>query len=110
MEKRDNVKKIRFGAQEWAEVEAKAQAAGITPSAWVRQAALTSLPAKIPELNRDAWVKLAPVLSNLNQITRQLNLYQDFVAFDLRVIVDCLTKVRAEVGALRSALIGAGAE
>lgn len=102
MEKRDNIKKIRFGGLEWAHVEAKAKAAGITPSAFVRQAALNQLPAKIPEPNHEAWIKLGPALANLNQIARKLNLDQDFTKADLMAIVSC----RAELRALRHSLLG----
>lgn len=102
MEKRDNIKKIRFGSLEWAEVEAKAEAAGITPSAWVRQAALNQLPARIPDLNREAWVKLGPALANLNQIARKLNLDQDFTQPDLMDVISCRTELRA----LRYSLLG----
>jgi len=70
---RTETKKIRFSPDEWATVEAKAKDAGITPSAWVRQAALNQLPAKIPELNLQAWSQLARLAANINQYQAAIN-------------------------------------
>lgn len=104
---RTETKKIRFSPDEWATVEVRAKDAGIAPSAFVRQAALNQLPARIPELNHEAWVRLAPVLSNLNQLVRHINLGS---LPDPRDLLNVAIGCRAEVGALRLELLGAKEE
>lgn len=42
-------------------------------SAYLRHAALGSLPQIIPELNREAWISLSSAAANLNQIVKRRN-------------------------------------
>lgn len=46
---------------------------GLTRGEWIRLAALSAPPRIVPELNREAWLELSRVGSNLNQIARVLN-------------------------------------
>lgn len=45
----------------------------ITRGEWLRRAALGKPPRMIPELNRQAWVELARLTANLNQLARAVN-------------------------------------
>lgn len=57
-----------------------------------------SLPQSVPELNREAWAKLAKAAANLNQIARRIN--------EIGVIED-LSEVKKSLVAFRLALVGA---
>lgn len=93
---------VRFTETEAALVSKKAKAAGLRPSAFIRQAALgrrISPPA--PEINREAWASLGKLAGNLNQILHHLN-----AGFDTSMNADLLKTIRAEVQALRQSLLG----
>ena len=60
------------------------------------------IPRAVPEINREAWVALAPVLSNFNQLARHAN-EGGPVGRDLLPVLEA---VRAQVVALRAALLG----
>ena len=60
------------------------------------------IPRVVPEANAQAWAKLAPVVANLNQLTRHAN-EGGRVPTDLLPVLE---DVRAQVVALRSALLG----
>lgn len=67
---------IRLTPAERARVEAKAADARLPPATFVRQVALgavVSPPAQIPEVNREAYLELAKMGGNLNQIAHHLN-------------------------------------
>jgi hypothetical protein len=60
---------VRFNRQEWATVEHKAAAAGVTPTEWARLAALGRNPPPrrvVPELNQQAWRELGRLAAALN--------------------------------------------
>lgn len=58
-------------------------------------------PVSIPQLNGEAWIALAPVLSNLNQLTRHANQTGELD----RGLVDLLSRIEADVSGLRADLI-----
>lgn len=67
---------IRLTPTERVRVEAKAAEVGLPPATFVRQVALGSVvspPAQIPEINREAYLELAKMGGNLNQIAYHLN-------------------------------------
>lgn len=67
---------IRLTPTERTCVEAKAAEAGLPPATFVRQVALDAVvprPAQIPEVNREAYLELAKMGGNLNQIAHHLN-------------------------------------
>ena len=60
---------VRFNRQEWATVEQKAAAAGVTPTEWARLAALGRNPPPrrvVPKLNQQAWRELGRLAAALN--------------------------------------------
>ncbi|WP_423372767.1 plasmid mobilization protein [Ralstonia pseudosolanacearum] len=67
---------IRLSRTERAHVERLASEAGLPPATFIRQAALGAVVlarAEIPAVNREAYLELARVGSNLNQIAHHLN-------------------------------------
>ena len=67
---------LRLTPTERARVEMKAAEAGLPPATFIRQVALgavVSPPAQIPEVNREAYLELAKMGGNLNQIAHHLN-------------------------------------
>ena len=67
---------IRLTPSERARVEMKAAEARLPPATFVRQAALNKVvspPVQIPEVNREAYLELAKMGGNLNQIAHHLN-------------------------------------
>lgn len=95
----------RVSDSELAVLRAKAVQMGMKPADWLRHAALSRrLPsAPAPEINRIQYAELARLASNLNQLTKAANQGQNVIVND-----DLLTKVQAEVGILRLALLGVG--
>ena len=63
---------VRLNGFEWASICRKADAAGVTPTAWMRRASLSREPlrAVVPAVNRDAYAELARLAANLNQLAR----------------------------------------
>lgn len=45
----------------------------VTRGEFIRRAALKAAPRVVPEVNREAWVELARLSANLNQLLRHLN-------------------------------------
>ncbi|WP_148268693.1 MobC domain-containing protein [Komagataeibacter medellinensis] len=74
---------------------------------WLRLSALGKPPRIVPELNRVAWVDLARSASNLNQIAHAVNCGEVPAGGDLASVLDAL---RADLDALRLAMIGGGDE
>lgn len=67
---------IRLNRGEQAHIERLASEAGLPPATFIRQAAMGSVvPARveIPAVNRETYLELARVGSNLNQIAHHLN-------------------------------------
>lgn len=95
---------VRLTASERARLDELAGVGGVAE--YLRATALRRqprIPRVVPEVNAEAWRSLAPVLSNLNQLTRRANVEGGSLADDLLPI---LTDVQAQVVALRAALIG----
>ena len=53
---------------------------------FLRMAAIDQLPKIVPELNKEAWVELSRVASNLNQIAHKLNMGEYVDAVEIRLI------------------------
>lgn len=67
---------IRLSRSERTHVERLASEAGLPPATFIRQAALSAVVlarAEIPAVNRETYLELARVGSNLNQIAHHLN-------------------------------------
>lgn len=70
-EKRQHAVTCRLTDAEQAHVDGLRGA--ITRGEWIRRSALSAVPNIVPALNREAWLELSRVGSNLNQIARVLN-------------------------------------
>ena len=95
---------VRVSADEYAALKVKAEAMGMTPAQWLREAALTRrLPSPpVPAINLEEYAELARLAGNLNQLTRRVNLSEPVVVTD-----SLLVELSDEVRRLRLGLIGA---
>lgn len=75
VEQRTSRLNLRLTDGEMAQLSAAAAQAGMTPSAYARHRALNARPpqAAPPIINRDAFVELVRVGTNVNQIAHRLN-------------------------------------
>jgi hypothetical protein len=98
---------VRVTPAELAALRSKADARGVAPAQWLRQAALSRrLPSPpVPEINREQYAELARLSGNLNQLTRLANTGQSVVVADA-----LLQRLNTEVGLLRQALLGLDVE
>ena len=65
---------VFFHDHEYETILRESKSVSVRPSELVRKKLLTGIsPVKVPELNLEAWQKLARAAANLNQITRFLN-------------------------------------
>lgn len=94
---------VRVSRSEFDALKLKAEAMGVTPAQWLREAALSRrLPAPpVPAINREEYADLARLSANLNQLTRAGNEGRNVVISDSLV-----ESLRAEVNQLRLALLG----
>jgi uncharacterized protein (DUF1778 family) len=91
---------LRLNREERRIVDEKAARAGVTPHEWVRLAALERDPparATIPELNSEAWHRMAPLVEALERASRRLQ------PGALHATVE---DVRGELVAMRNLLLG----
>ena len=95
---------VRVSMDEYAALKFKAEAMGMTPAQWLREAALTRrLPSPpVPTINREEYAELARLAGNLNQLARLSNSGEPVVVAD-----SLLAEMIDEVRRLRLGLIGA---
>lgn len=94
---------VRLNEEERKMVEEKASLAGVTMHEWARLAALERDPPPrqiVPELNREAWLKTAKLMSTLKAIIWR---FQPGMEHSLRA---ALESVRDELAAVRKLLVG----
>lgn len=94
---------VKVNAQERSRIEAKAEAAHLSLSAWQRYAAQERNPPRpriIPAINQEAWLQLAADLREL----RHLKLY--FLAEGLDGVVTILEEIEKGLKAVRNQLLG----
>lgn len=70
---RRNRKYFRVSTEELTQIEQRAAAARMRVSVYIRACALGSAPTQVPEINKEAFVELRKIGTNLNQIARRLN-------------------------------------
>lgn len=90
---------FRVNAAELAELNERVKVSGFRRGPYVRRAALGTLPAVIPPINRQAWSELARVGANLNQLAHAANV--DAEALDLDGLRQVLAGVRAALLGVR---------
>lgn len=91
---------VRLNTAEWAEIQRKADALGIPPTAWMRLAALSrQLPRqRVPAVNREAYAELAKLAGNINQLARAAHEGRAVVPFPvLKATHDQLKRLRLEL-------------
>jgi len=71
---------------------------------YLRLAGLKSLPSAVPELNRQAWVKLAPLAANMNQIAALLH---RGLPVDTEAVQHDIQRLISAIEGLRLGLLGA---
>lgn len=98
---------VRISRDERAQLEEAAGPRGLAE--YLRAAGLRRSPRitrNVPPVNGEAWRQLAPVFSNLNQLTRAAHEGRFAAAEVLPVLADLAVEVRA----LRAALLGQAIE
>lgn len=105
-EKRKNFP-LRLSASERTALEAKASAAGLKLSSYLRQAGLNKTISSnnnlIPEINRATYVELGRISNNINQITKaaqkslQRGMGCNIDPRELLALRDLLIQIRLEV-------------
>ena len=98
---------VRVSASEYAALRLKSEHMAMTPAQWLREAALTRrLPTPpVAPINREHYAELGRLAGNLNQLTRLAN-----EGRPVHIADALLTRLSAEVRALRLDLIGANIE
>ena len=98
---------VRVSVDEYAALKVKAEAMGMTPAQWLREAALTRrLPSPpVPTINREEYAELARLAGNLELLARLSNSGEPVVVAD-SLLVELIDEVRrlrlGRVGAKRS--------
>jgi len=72
-QKRGHIAAGRLNAEEFARVEEWRSRVKMRRGEYVRAALLNKLPPVVPEVNRQAWVELGRLASNLNQLQAAIN-------------------------------------
>jgi len=93
--------RVRVTADELATVRGQAEALGLPIGELVRRAVLGRQVGGVPAINREAWGRLGPLAANLNQYVKAIHQGQAAGA-----PLELLEQLRAEVVALREALLG----
>ena len=111
--RRETIIRLRVNEDEELALRASAERAGLSLSAFLRQAGLgVRIHETVPEVNREAWLELARTAANLNQLVHEMHM--NSVRFGPDVIgraVEVVEATRREVGRLRVGLLGGwGAE
>jgi len=103
-EKRSHHVGVYFSDEDVLRVREDAAQVRLKPSQYLHSLALKKhlrpVPS-IPELNVEAWLKLAPLASNLNQMIVSLNERQD-----VQINQDLLEQLRDELQSFRQQLLG----
>ena len=100
--KRDHCVSVRLNSGELFTLDTQRAQVQMQRGEYLRAAALHQLPPTIPAINREAWTELSRVGGNLNQLMRLINAHD----FDLQNLD--IDLIKAELGALRNAIINAG--
>lgn len=90
-DRRTHTVSVRLSDAELAQLDTRRALVRMQRGEYLRAAALHRLPPTIPAINREAWVHLARIGGNLNQIARHLNagaIHPDEIAAAQRLIAD----------------------
>lgn len=71
--KREHCVSVRLNLDELERLDAQRAPVNMQRGEYLRAAALHRLPPTIPSVNRDAWVELSRLSSNVNQLARAVN-------------------------------------
>ncbi|WP_082878119.1 hypothetical protein [Methylobacillus sp. MM3] len=106
IERRNIKTTITLNRLEAEQLMLKSEDAGMDGASYIRVAALGNTITAVPAINREAYVKLARLAGNVNQLMRHINSSSSVVVNGQQLGAG-LEKLRAEVQALRAALLGA---
>ena len=98
---------VRVSAAEYAALRTRAEQMGLTPAQFLRHTALTRrLPSPpVPAVNRDEYVNLGRMATNLNQLVRRANEGKPVV-----LTPPFVKLLRTEINRLRQDLLGTGGD
>jgi hypothetical protein len=102
-DKRAHTVSVRLNVEELVQLDALRTPVAMQRGEYLRAAALYSVPASIPAVNREAYAALARAAANLNQITMRLHQAGQGEA----VNPQALAHLKATLTAFRQALVGA---
>lgn len=107
----DRIIKIRISSAQLAAWQQAAARERVPLSAMIRAALLGRAIHRVPEINQQAWVKLAAAAANLNQLALRLN-FAHQVGEDMLLAAarDQAVSILDSLQALRAALLGARLE
>lgn len=95
-DKREHCFSVRVNAEEQAIINRLR--GRMRAGEYLRLAGLKKLPSAVPELNRQAWVKLAPLAGNMNQIAallhRGLPVDAEAVQHDIQALISAIEGLR----------------
>ena len=97
--KREHCVSVRLNSGELAELDTARAPARMQRGAYLRAASQGKLPLTIPSINREAWVNLARVASNLNQYQQRINegLATGHPPEVIQALAELVQKLRAEL-------------
>jgi hypothetical protein len=101
-DKREHCFSVRVNAEEQAIINRLR--GRMRAGEYLRLAGLKSLPSAVPELNRQAWVKLAPLAANMNQIAALLH---RGLPVDTEAVQHDIQRLISAIEGLRLGLLGA---
>jgi hypothetical protein len=96
---------INLNLAEAEQLSLKSEEAGMECASYIRVAALGNGITAVPAINRDAYINLSKLASNLNQLMRAINSGSAGIISGDQ-LGSAVAQLRSEVQALRSALLG----
>lgn len=98
LDRRQPFSGLRLSARELNSIRDRASEAGLSVSAFIREAALSTTVRAAPTVPVQQWSELAPLAANLNQIAYQLNAgHKDCLTSSDRQTVTALADLLREI-------------
>lgn len=106
IERRNIKTTVTLNRLEAEQLALKSEDAGMDCASYIRVAALGNAITAVPKLNREAYIELARLAGNLNQLMRHINSDKSVVVRGEQLGAG-LEKLSVQVQALRASLLGA---
>lgn len=94
--KRDVTVSARLNQEEVELLDSYCKSTKMKRGEYLREAGLRNPPASVPEVNREKWLELGRLGSNLNQISRRLN-QGDPLADQIDQVRDLVAQIRVQL-------------